>query len=282
VSRAGDLWCLGRHRIGCGDARDGACLEAVMAARRAQMVLTDPPYNVPITGHVCGNGAAQHPEFAMASGEMSEAEFEALLSAVLVNLLGVSDSTALHYVFMDWRHIRTLLTVGEAHYAALLNLCVWAKTNGGMGSLYRSQHELIAVLKVGTGPHVNNVQLGRHGRNRTNVWTCPGVNSFGEGRNEALAMHPTVKPVALLADAILDVTHRGDVVLDPFLGSGSTLMAAERTARACCGLELEPRYVDVALRRWMAATGEPPRLAPSGEPFDRVADARLATATTED
>jgi DNA modification methylase len=207
------------------------------------MVFTDPPYNVPINGHVSGLGAARHGEFACASGEMTAGEFTAFLAAALGAAAGASRDGALHYVFMDWRHIGELLSAAQALYAAQKNLCVWTKTNAGMGSLYRSQHELVFVFvfKVGAAPHINNVALGRHGRYRTNVWSFPGANAFGASRNCDLAMHPTVKPVALIAEAILDASHRGDLVLDPFGGSGSTLIAAERTGRRARLLELEPR-----------------------------------------
>jgi 16S rRNA G966 N2-methylase RsmD len=213
------------------------------------MVFVDPPYNVPIDGHVSGLGAIQHPEFAMATGEMSQAEFTAFLEMALGHHAAHSADGAVHFVCMDWRHIGELLTAGRPVYSELKNVCVWAKTNAGMGSLYRSQHELVFVFKSGSAPHVNNVELGRHGRNRTNIWNYPGVTSLGAGRAEALAMHPTVKPVRLVADAIHDCSRRGSIVLDGFAGSGTTLLAAERTGRVGHGIEIEPRYVDVTIKR---------------------------------
>jgi DNA modification methylase len=251
----------------------------VMAGKAAQLVLTDPPYNVPIDGHVCGLGRTRHPDFAMASGEMSEAEFTAFLTTVLGHAAGHSADGALHFVFMDWRHLIELLTAGRAIYRELKNLCVWVKDNGGMGSLYRSQHELVLVFKNGNATHVNNVELGRHGRNRSNVWRHPGVNSVGAGRAEELRLHPTVKPVQLVADAILDASKRRGVVLDPFLGSGTTLLAAERTGRQACGLEVEPRYVDVAIRRWQEHTGRAAVHVESGLTFDGLAEHRAAAPT---
>jgi hypothetical protein len=201
---------------------------------------------------------------------MSEADFTTFLTQVLTHLAASSADGALHYLFMDWRHIGELLTAGRRVYAELKNLCLWVKDNAGMGSLYRSQHELVFVFKHGTAPHRNNIELGRFGRYRTNVWRYPGVNSFGRASEEGnlLALHPTVKPVALVADAMLDASVRHDVVLDAFLGSGTTLIAAERTGRVCYGLELEPGYVDTAIRRWQTWTGQQARHAISGRLFD--------------
>ena len=256
MSRPGDLWQLGRHRLLCADATRRRSFERLMAGDRAEMVFTDPPYNVAIDGHVCGLGRVRHAEFAMASGEMSEAEFTIFLETVLGHLAASSADGSIHFVCMDWRHFYELLTAGRAAYSALKNLCVWNKTNGGMGSLYRSKHELVAVFKAGTAPHVNNVELGIHGRYRTNVWDYPGINTFGADRLHELAMHPTVKPVAMVADAILDCSMRGGIVLDAFAGSGTTLIAAERTGRRGYALELDPRYVDVAVERFQRFTGE--------------------------
>ncbi len=256
VTRPGDLWHLGRHRLLCGDARQAASYERLLAGQRAQMVFTDPPFNVPIAGHVCGLGQVRHRDFAMASGEMSEAQFTAFLTEVLVHLAAHSADGAIHYVCMDWRHLAEVLTAGRAAYAELKNICIWNKTNAGLGSLYRSKHELVLVYKNGKGPHINNVELGRHGRYRTNVWDYAGVNSFGAERLKELALHPTVKPVALVADAILDCSKRGNIVLDAFAGSGTTLIAAEKTGRVGYALELEPRYIETAIRRWEDYTGE--------------------------
>ncbi len=270
ITQPGDLWLLGRHRLLCADATKAEFYTRLMADEAAQMVFTDPPYNVPIDGHVCGLGSVKHAAFAMASGEMSEAEFIAFLQTVLDHLAAHSSDGAIHFVCMDWRHLFELLTAGRWVFTDLKNLCVWNKTNGGMGSLYRSKHELVAVFKAGSGPHVNNVELGVHGRYRTNVWDYAGINSFGKERNAELAMHPTVKPVALVEDAILDCSRRGDIVLDAFAGSGTTLIAAERSGRRGYGLELDPRYVDAALRRFRNFTGEEPVHAASGFTFGEL------------
>ncbi len=249
VTRPGDLWLIGKHRLLCGDATDPESYARLLDGAAAQMVFTDPPYNVPIDGHVCGLGRVKHREFAMATGEMSEAEFTEFLGQVFSNLVQVSGDGAIHFVCMDWRHVGEVIAAGKRCYSQLKNLCVWAKSNGGMGSLYRSQHELVFVFKVGDGPHINNVKLGKHGRYRTNVWSYPGINSFGKERDDDLAVHPTVKPVALVADAILDCSRRGGIVLDTFAGSGTTLLAAERTGRRGYGMELDALYCDVIVRR---------------------------------
>lgn len=255
VTRRGDVWLLGLHRLLCGDARSGSDLDRMMAGSDAKMMFADPPYNVPIAGHVQGRGRVKHAEFAFAVGEMRAEEFTNFLRTALEQAARVSMPGALHYVCMDWRHIVELLQAGQSVYHSVLNICVWSKTNAGQGSFYRSQHEFIVVFRVGTNAHQNNVMLGRFGRNRSNLWTYPGVNSFGTGRDEALAAHPTVKPVPLVADIMRDCTTRGDLVLDPFLGSGTTLLAAETLGRRCYGLDYEPSYIDVAIRRWQAMTG---------------------------
>lgn len=256
VSRPGDIWLLRQHRLCCGSALDQASYDGVLGDLRPAVILTDPPYNVKIDGHVCGGGAIKHREFAMASGEMSRDEFRAFLTRWLALATQCAVPGALFFVFMDWRHLEELLASGRSTGCELINLCVWVKTNGGMGSFYRSRHELVPVFRKSGAQHINNVQLGRFGRNRTNVWNYPGVNTFArKGRENELALHPTVKPVALVADALLDSTKRGDTVLDPFLGSGTTLLAAERTGRRCCGIELDPLYVDTAIRRWERTTG---------------------------
>jgi DNA modification methylase len=256
VSQSGDLWILGRHRLLCADATEPASFDKLMAGQIAEMVFTDPPYNVPIAGHVSGSG--RHGDFVMASGEMSDGEFANFLLTFLVLVAACCKDGAILFACMDWRHILHLQIAGRRAGLALENLCVWAKANGGLGGLYRSQYELVGVFKSGTAPHINNVVLGRYGRYRTNVWTYPGMNSFGAERDEALAMHPTVKPLAMVEDAIFDCSNRGGVVLDPFVGSGTTLLAAERTGRRAFGLEIDPRYVDVALRRFRKVTGIEP------------------------
>jgi DNA modification methylase len=270
VTRPGDLWLLGKHRILCANALDSASYTTLMQGQLANLVFTDPPYNVPIDGHVSGHGKVQHREFAMASGEMDPAQFTQFLTRVMELLAVNSGNGSIHYIFMDWRHLSETLAAGAQTYDSLKNICVWVKDKGGMGSLYRSQHEMVLVFKHGTASHRNNVELGQYGRYRTNVWNYPGANTLSRQGTEGdlLAMHPTVKPVALVADAILDCSARGDVVLDAFLGSGSTLLAAHRVGRICYGLEIDPLYVDTAIRRWQTITGEQARLASSGESFD--------------
>lgn len=281
VTRTGDLWLIGSHRLLCGDALEEASYQALLGDERAQMVFADPPYNVPISGHVCGLGKVEHREFAMASGEMSSEGFTAFLGKVFGKLAAWSNDGALQYLCMDWRHAREMLAAGEAAYSELKNLCVWAKTNGGMGSLYRSQHELVFVYKSGSGPHINNVELGKHGRNRTNLWTYPGVNSFGGGR-EDLALHPTVKPIALVADAIRDASHRKGIVLDVFAGSGTTLIAAEQTGRRARAIEIDPLYCDTILRRIQQLCGLDAVLAATGQSFADVEAERLSDAQQEE
>ncbi len=255
----GDIWRLGDHRIGCGDGRDVSFLKAVIGGDVAiDCAFLDPPYNVPINGFV--NAKGRHREFAMASGEMSDDEFRAFLVDTLGACAEVSRDGAVHFICMDWRHMDDVSVVGDAVYGGLLNLCIWNKSNAGMGSLYRSKHELIFVYRVGEGPNFNAVELGKHGRNRTNVWDYSSVNSMAGSRRADLELHPTVKPTALVADAIKDVTKRGELVLDIFLGSGTTLVAAERTGRQFRGIEIDPAYVDVAVDRWCAMTGQEPVL----------------------
>jgi DNA modification methylase len=274
VSQIGYQWLLGRHRILCGNALESDALAALMGEECADMVFTDPPYNVPIDGHASGLGAIHHRPFPMASGEMDKAAFTAFLRQACRNLAAFSASGSLHFICMDWRHLDELLTAGGEAYGELKNLCIWVKDNSGMGSLYRSQHELVFVFKQRGGAHRNNVQLGQFGRNRSNVWRYPGANSFARSTAEGnlLVLHPTVKPVAMVADAILDCSARSDIVLDAFLGSGTTVIAAERTGRRCYGLELDPAYVDTVVRRWQALTGGSARHAASGRSFDDLAD----------
>jgi DNA modification methylase len=255
ITKRGDVWILDGHRLTCDDCRDPDVIDRLMGDARASMVLTDPPFNVPIAGHVSGLGKHKHPEFAMASGELTPKEFSEFLRDSLVQMARVSVDGSLHYVFMDWRGLPALNTAAISVYDRTINLIVWAKTNAGMGSLYRNQHELIMIFKKGNAPHQNNIELGRHKRYRTNVWQYAGANSFGADREESLAMHPTVKPVQMLADAILDVTSRGEIVLDGFAGSGSTLMACEQTGRICYCAEIDRSYTQVVINRWQKATG---------------------------
>lgn len=275
VSKAGDVWQLGKHRIICGNSLEEDTFKRLLDKEKVNLVFTDPPYNVKIQGHVCGKGEAQHKEFAMASGEMTQYEFIAFLSKNFELLRKFSIDGSLHYICMDWRHVLEIATAGK-QYDEFKNICVWNKTNAGMGSLYRSKHELIFVYKNGKKPHINNVELGVHGRYRTNVWDYAGVNSFGKG-HELLTLHPTVKPVELIWDAILDVTKRGDKVLDAFLGSGSTLIACEKAKRVCYGIELEPLYIDTAIRRWEELTGEQAILTSTGETYDQLLRNKQAT-----
>ncbi|KYG21647.1 DNA methylase N-4 [Bradyrhizobium sp. AT1] len=274
VSRLGDLWVLGEHRLLCGDACDAAAFADLMDGEQARLVFTDPPYNVPIDGHVSGLGAVKHREFKMASGEMSSSEFMGFLGVVFGNMAQVSVDGAIHFVCMDWRHMDEVLKAASGIYSELKNLCVWNKSNGGMGSFYRSKHELVFVYKVGQGPHVNTIELGKHGRYRTNVWDYAGANSFRSGRDAELEMHPTVKPTALVIDAIKDCSRRGDIVLDPFSGSGTTIMAAQKSRRRARAIELDPLYVDVAIRRWQAYSGQAATMALTGETFAEVEQRR--------
>lgn len=283
VSRLGDLWILGPHRLHCADALDAGSYRTLLGSELAQIVFSDVPYNISIEDNVSGKGEVTHPNFAMASGEMSEDEFIEFLTTALTLMVANSVDGSLHYIAMDWRHMHEIQLAGRKSYDSLQNVCVWCKDKGGMGSLYRSQHELFFVFKKGKKPHRNNVQLGRFGRNRTNVWKYPGVNTFGSGSDEGnlLRLHPTVKPVALIADALLDASVRGDIVLDPFMGSGSTIIAAEKVGRQARGIEIDPGYVDVAVRRWERWTGQEARLEGDGRTFAQVAAARLQGADND-
>jgi DNA modification methylase len=274
VTQEGDCWILGRHRVYCGNARNESDYAALLKGQRANAVFTDPPYNDPIDGYVTGFGKRHHPEFAIASGEMSETEFIEFLADVVRNLTCHCTNGSLHYIFMDWRHSQELLTATRSIYSELKNICVWTKENAGQGSLYRSQHEFVFVFKCGTKSHRNNVQLGRFGRYRTNVWNYRRVNSLARSTDEGNLheLHPTIKPVQLIADAILDCTARRDIVLDPFLGSGTTTIAAERTGRACYGMEIDPHYVDVVVRRWQAFTGQVAIHESTGKPFTETGE----------
>lgn len=278
VARSGDLWILGRHRLLCGSALEAASWQRLLGDQQAGMVFTDPPFNVKVNGHVSGLGKAKHKEFAQASGEMTQAEFTAFLTDYLGAMLPHVLDGGVVDVCMDWRYLRELLASIDNNGLTMLNLCCWAKSNGGMGSLYRSKHELVAITKKGRAPHVNNVELGANGRYRTNVWEYAGANSFGASRDRDLADHPTVKPIALVADAIRDVTHVGDIVLDAFMGSGTTLLAAERTGRVGYGTEIEPRYIDVAVRRWEEMTGGSAILEGDGRSWAQIAAERRVDA----
>lgn len=276
ASRNGDLWLLGKHRLLCGSSLEPTAWERLMAGKTAAMSLTDPPYNVPVNGHVSGSG--RHAEFAMASGEMTAAEFTQFNATYLTNMTAHLKDGAIIMAFMDHAHIADLMTAGRQAGLRHMNLCVWVKSNGGMGSLWRSQHELVLVLKHGTAPHTNAVELGKHGRYRTNVWMAPGANSFSKTRDKDLADHPTVKPIGLLADAIRDVTRHGEIVIDAFSGSGSTILACERTGRVGYAVEIAARYIDVAIQRFEAMTGNSVVLEETGETYAQVQTRRAAEA----
>jgi DNA modification methylase len=279
VTRMGDLWRLGRHRLICGDARNVDDYDRLLAGETVDLIFTDPPYNVPIDGHVCGSGRIRHREFAMGVGEMSSSSFTAFLTETLGAAAKRCRDGAIAFVCMDWRHMSELLAAGRATFSELKNLCVWNKTNGGMGTFYRSKHELVFVFKVGTATHVNSFGLGDTGRYRTNVWDYPGISSMGTGRMDELSMHPTVKPAALVADAIRDCSLRGDIVLDSFGGSGTTLIAAETCGRAARLLEYDPAYCDTIVLRWERMTGKPAILSSTDRAFEDVAAARLPIIT---
>jgi DNA modification methylase len=273
VCRSGELWQLGPHRLFCGDAQDIGSYAAVLGNELADIVFTDPPYNVPIRGFVSGSADLNHREFVMGAGEMSEEAFTAFLRSSLSLMTRFCRRGAVIFACMDWRHQYELMTAFRDIGLEHLNTCVWTKDNGGMGSLYRSAHEFVSVLKVPGGKHRNNVELGKHGRNRTNVWPYPSANSFSKASDEGPlnALHSTVKPLSLITDALLDCSARGEHVLDPFLGSGSTLIAAEKIGRICHGIELDPLYIDVAIRRWQRWSGEAALHVASGKRFDAIA-----------
>jgi DNA modification methylase len=280
VSQLGDVWLLKDHRVVCGDALDGASYELLLAGDKAQFVCTDPPYNVRIDGHANRRRQNRHREFAMANGEMSQETFTDFLTTVFTHLVAHSADGSLHDVFIDWRHLTEMMRAGNAVYSELKNLCVWAKTSPGMGTFYRSQHELVFVWKAGSGPHTNNLEFEENGRRRTNVWQYPGVSPMRAGRLEET--HPTVKPVALIADAIRDCSHRNGIVLDPFLGSGTTVIAAERTGRRARGIEIDPGYVDVTIKRWQAYTGKAAVLAATGQTYEEVEEKRQKSGPSSD
>lgn len=275
TSQRGDLWQLGQHRLLCGDATDPESFTRLMAGERAELVVTDAPYNLEVAGLVKG-----HREFVMGSGEMSQKAFTDFLTTVMTNLAANSVPGSLHYHFMDWRHQREMLDAGGVAYERLLNMCVWAKEAAGMGRPYRSAHELVYVFRNGDGRHIDNIQLGKFGRNRSNVWTYPGANAFGRGGDEGrlLSSHPTVKNLNMIVDIMLDASRRGGVVLDPFMGSGTALIAAERVGRRARGLELDPIFVDVAIERWERWSGEQAVLDGDGRTFAEVRAERLSEA----
>jgi DNA modification methylase len=275
VTRAGDIWQMGAHRLVCGDARDSQVYKQLLSDNNgntelAEMVFTDPPYNVKIDNNVCGSGKTQHSEFAMASGEMSKEAFIAFLKDTTSQLVGHSKHGSIHFICMDWRHIQELLEAGNASYSELKNLCVWVKDNGGMGSFYRSRHELVFVFKNGDASHINTFELGQHGRYRTNVWNYRGISSGGKAAREELALHPTVKPVAMVADAIKDCSSHAGIILDAFAGSGTIFIAAQKTGRRARAIEIDPKYCDTSIVRWQAFAKDDAILVETGETFDEV------------
>lgn len=279
ITQQGDLWALGKHKLYCGNALEKESYETLMDNNKAQMCFTDPPYNVSVKGHI--RTSDDFAEFPMASGEMSQNEFTSFLAAFLEQVKDFSINGSIHYVCMDWRHINELQNAATPIFGSPKQLCVWVKNNGGMGSFYRSQHELIFVFKNGKAQHINNFSLGENGRYRTNVWHYKGVNSFGTDREEELAMHPTVKPIAMVKDGIMDCSKHGGIILDPFCGSGTTIMAAEKSGRICYGMELDPTYVDVTIKRWQRLYSEPVIHTQTGLTYEEVKLKRQNDSSTQ-
>jgi DNA modification methylase len=258
ITQPGDVWQLGKHRLICGSTLEPATWATLMGEDRATIIVSDPPYNVPINGHVSGLGQHKHRDFAMGVGEMTGIEFTAFLQSAMTLAHQWSAPGSVHYWCMDWRHVVEIGSAGNAVYERFLNMAVWAKNQPGMGSFYRSQHELIFVFAKDGAPSRNNVQLGRFGRSRSNVWSYPSAASLARTAEEGnpLGMHPTVKPLALICDMLLDASNKGDIVADPFGGSGTTLVASEKLGRAARLIELDPAYCDTIIRRWQHWTGE--------------------------
>jgi DNA modification methylase len=276
----GDVFQLGKHRVACIDCKDRESVSNLLEEKAIDLVITDPPYNVKVNGHVLSH-TKSHSEFAMASGEMSKPEFTKFLTSVFEVFSEVSREGSLHYHFIDHKHIEEMLEAGSTAYDDRLNICVWSKTNAGMGSLYRSQNELCCLFKKGKEPHTNNIQLGKFGRHRSNVWSYPGMNTFSENRDELLSAHPTVKNTQMIADIILDASNLGDIVLDGFLGSGTTLLAAHQTQRICYGTEIEPKYIEVCIARFQAISDEPVIHLETGLTFEELKLKRAETQVIE-
>ena len=270
VAQEGDVFRLGKHILVCGDAREQRAYLAALGDAKADLIFTDPPYNVKIQGNVAGSGKNTYREFAMASGEMSPTEFTEFLRCVFCLLCSHCRDGSIHFIAMDWRHMQEILSAGLGAYTELKNVCVWNKSNAGMGTFYRSKHELFFVFKNGSAKHVNNFGLGETGRYRTNVWEYPSPSALGPDRSAQLEMHPTVKPVSLVADAIRDCSKRGDLILDPFCGSGTTIIAAAKTGRHARCIELDPLYVDTAIRRWQKWSEKEAVHIGSGRTFDEI------------
>lgn len=281
ISRRGEMFTLGRHRLVIEDARDPRAFASLMQGELADIAFLDPPYNVPVRGHISGRGRVKHPEFMCAAGEMSAGEFTSFLITTLGHCARHSANGAIHFVCMDWRHDKELLEAGSVVYGELKNICIWVKTNAGQGSFYRSQYEQVFVYKCGNGPHINTFGLGQNGRSRSNVWRYAGVNTFKAGRMDELRQHPTVKPVELVVDALRDCSRRGSLVLDAFCGSGTTLLAAERIGRRAYCLELDPSYADVAIRRWQRFTGRDAIVQRTGQTFSELEAERCAPRPAE-
>jgi DNA modification methylase len=277
VASQGSIWSLGQHRLGCGSATDLQFVRHVLGERPASMAFIDPPYNLPVNGFISGKGRNRHREFVQGSGELSDDQYFLLLRDAFAVLQALSATNALIFACIDWRHVMEMLVAGRACGMPLYQIIAWIKSNGGMGGIYRNQHELICIFRAGNDSPLDNVELGKRGRNRTNVWQrYGGMSSFAKDRDELLGLHPTVKPVEMIADALRDCTKRGDLVADTFVGSGSTMLAADETGRLFRGVELDPLYVDVAIRRWQNATGRDAVLLETGEPFNALAQRRLA------
>jgi len=254
IVRLGDLILLGRHKLYCGDSLDSNSYKILMCDEKADIIVTDPPYNVKIQNNVTNQ--PHHEEFEQASGEMSDLEFENFLNTAFKNAKVYSKENSLHYIFMDWRHSYILQKALLDVFAKLLNICVWDKTKAGLGSFYRSQHEFCFVYQNGNGKYVNNIQLGKNGRNRSNIWQYQGMNISTKQAKKLSKLHPTVKTTAMLIDILLDASSVNEIVLDCFGGSGSTLIAAEECGRCARLIELSPHYCDVIIHRWEELTGK--------------------------
>jgi DNA modification methylase len=281
ISCLGDLYQLGVHRLHCADALKAASYEALLKGQLAQCIFSDPPYGCGIEGFVSGLGKHKHEDFLMGAGDLDREELQGFFGTYLGHCKAFSSPGAIIFACMDWRQLDALLLAGLDVGLTRNNIAVWDKGSGGMGGLYRNAHEFIAVFCNGKTPATNNIALGRHGRDRCNIWRYPGANRPGSSSAKALVDHPTPKPLPLVEDALLDVTNRGDIVLDPFIGSGSTILAAENTGRICCGIELDPKYVDRAIRRWERETGEPAIHIATGLTFDELAECRLSEGETD-
>lgn len=272
VCKINDLWGLNDHRVLCGNALDPESYKLLMNGSTGQIVFADVPYDCPISGHVCSNTSTQHRDFPMGVGELGTEKFTQFLAQIFELLVRFSDPGSIHCIAMDWRNGLPILNAGNAHYSELKNICVWIKDKAGLGSLYRSQHEFFYIFKNGNAPHRNNIQLGKHGRYRTNYWSYPSASTLTRQGTDGnlLGFHPTSKPIALVADFLLDCSARNEIVIDCCLGGGTTLLAAQRTGRICFGMDLDALYIDTAIRRWQAMTGEDAILISTGQTFNEI------------